>query len=141
MRVPALVDLDLWDLAQAQLARNRERATRNNTKHEYLLWGLLVCGQCGRRLIGVWSRVSSGRSMCSARLPRPAPWRCLGRSVAAARIEPLVWNYVRELLSESEVLRARYAEGRGDPLIDEREERERERLERKLQALDGECNG
>jgi hypothetical protein len=47
-------------------------------------------------------------------------------------------DYVRELLSESEVLRARYAEGRGDPLIDEREERERERLERKLQALDGE---
>jgi site-specific DNA recombinase len=113
--VPALVDPDLWDLAQAQLARNRERATRNNTTHEYLLRDLLVCGRCGRRLIGVRSRVSSGRSMCSARLPRSAPWRCLGRSVAAARIEPLVWNYVRELLSGSEVLRARYAEGQGDP--------------------------
>jgi site-specific DNA recombinase len=58
--------------------------------------------------------------------------------VAATRVEPLVWNYIRELLSNSDILRARYAEGRGDPLIDERDERERERLERKLQALDGE---
>jgi site-specific DNA recombinase len=136
--VPALVDPDLWELAQGQLAYNRERATRNNTKHDYLLRGLLVCGRCGRRLIGVWSRVSGGRYMCSARLPRSAPWSCLGRSVAATRVEPLVWNYIRELLSNSDILRARYAEGRGDPLIDERDERERERLERKLQALDGE---
>jgi site-specific DNA recombinase len=62
----------------------------------------------------------------------------MGRSVAATRVEPLVWNYVRELLSDSEVLRACYADGRGDPMIDDRDERERERLERKLQALDGE---
>src|SRR5262245_16953085 len=76
--------------------------------------------------------------MWSARLPRSAPWRCLGRSVADARVEPLVWNYVRELLADREVLRARYAEGRGDSPIDERDERERLRLGRKLQALDGE---
>jgi len=96
VRVPALVDPDLWESAQAQLAHNRERATRNNTKHDYLLRGLLVCGRCGRRLIGVWSRVSGGRYMCSARVPRSAPWSCIGRSVAAARVEPLIWNYVQE---------------------------------------------
>jgi len=138
VRVPALVDPDLWESAQVQLAHNRERATRNNTKHDYLLRGLLICGRCGRRLIGVWSRVSGGRYMCSARLPRSASWSCLGRSVAAARVEPLVWNYVRELLSNNDILQARYEEGRGDPMIDERDEREKERLERKLQALDAE---
>jgi site-specific DNA recombinase len=58
--------------------------------------------------------------------------------VAATRVEPLVWNYVRELLSNNDILQARYEEGRGDPMIDERDEREKERLERKLQALDAE---
>jgi site-specific DNA recombinase len=138
VRVPAIVDPELWELAHAQLARNRGQAQRNNTKHAYLLRGLLICGCCGRRLIGVWTRLSGGRYMCSARRPRSAPWSCPGRSVAAGRVGPLVWNYVRELLSDSEVLRTRYVEGHGDPAIDGRDERERERLERQQRALERE---
>ena len=46
VRVPAVLDADLWQMAQEQLAANRTRATRNNTKHHYLLRGLLVCGRC-----------------------------------------------------------------------------------------------
>jgi site-specific DNA recombinase len=92
--VPALVDPELWHLAQEQLARNREKATRNNTKHGYLLRSLLVCGQCGRRLIGVWSAAGQGRYVCSARYPRTAAWACAGRSVSAARVEKQVWDYV-----------------------------------------------
>jgi site-specific DNA recombinase len=34
VKVPALVDPELWRLAQEPLARNREKATRNNTKHD-----------------------------------------------------------------------------------------------------------
>jgi site-specific DNA recombinase len=37
VRVPAMVDADLWQMAQEQLAANRARAIRNNTKHQYLL--------------------------------------------------------------------------------------------------------
>ena len=33
VRVPALIDPETWDRAQGQLARNRERAQRNNTQH------------------------------------------------------------------------------------------------------------
>jgi site-specific DNA recombinase len=40
-------------MAQEQLASNRARAARN-TQHEYLLRGLLICGHCGRRLVGTW---------------------------------------------------------------------------------------
>ncbi len=53
-------------------------------------------------------------------------------------METLVWEHVRELLSNSEVLRARYEEGHGDPAIDTREEQERERLQRKLMAVERE---
>ena len=136
--VPAIIEPDLWEQAQAQLARNRVKAQRNNTKHHYLLRGLLLCGRCGRRLGGVWSPVAGGRYVCSARYPRYKPWSCEGRSVAAPKIEPLVWEYIRELLSNSELLRARYAEGRGDPAVEGRDERERARLERQLTALERE---
>jgi hypothetical protein len=55
VQVLAIVDPELWELAHAQLARNRAQARRNNTKHAYLLRGLLICGRCGRRLIGMWT--------------------------------------------------------------------------------------
>lgn len=132
--VPALVDPELWRLAQEQLARNREKATRHNTKHDYLLRSLLVCGQCGRRLIGVWS-AGQGRYVCSARYPRTTAWACSGRSVSAARVEAQVWDYVHDLLADKDLLRARYEESRGDPAIHPREEQERERIERKREAI------
>jgi site-specific DNA recombinase len=138
VRVPAIVDPEVWEMAQQQLARNRERAQRNNSKHSYLLRGLLTCGRCGRRLVGMWSRAGKGRYSCLARYPRSAPWSCGGRSVGAAKVEAVVWEHVRELLSNSELLRARYEEGQGDPAVDTREEQERERLRRKLLAVERE---
>ena len=138
VRVPALVEPEVWEMAQQQLARNRERAQRNNTKHTYLLRSLLTCGRCGRRLVGMWSRAGKGRYSCLARYPRSAPWSCEGRSVGAAKVETMVWEHVRALLSNSELLRTRYEEGHGDPVLDTREEQERERLQRKLTAVERE---
>ena len=42
--VPALVDQDTWDRAQAQLARNATLSFRNNQKHDYPLRRLLGGG-------------------------------------------------------------------------------------------------
>jgi site-specific DNA recombinase len=135
VQVPAVIDPELWSQAQAQLARNREQATRNNTKHDYLLRSLLVCGKCGRRLVGTWSKLGQGRYVCLGRYPRSAVWSCDGRSLSAARVESQVWEYVSGLLSDADLLKARYDESRGDPAIVSREERERERIERQLAAL------
>src|SRR5262249_39766426 len=84
IRVPVVVDSETWKLAKTQLAKNRERATRNNQRHDYLLRSLLVCGRCGRRMVGFWSP-KGGRYICSARYPRHQPWSCDGRSLAAIK--------------------------------------------------------
>ncbi len=92
VRVPAIVDPESWDLAQEQLEKNRERAKRNNTKHHYLLRSLLVCGVCGKRMIGAWMKTGM-RYVCADRYPRRAPWACDGRSIMARDVEPLVWEW------------------------------------------------
>jgi site-specific DNA recombinase len=137
--VPMIIEAELWQLAQEQRARNRAQARRHNTQHEYLLRGLLVCGHCGRRLVGEWSgpQQSRGHYVCSARHHNTIP-RCEGRSVTAARVETEVWEYVRGLLADPDLLRARYADYRGDPAVHPVEEREAERLERTLRALERE---
>jgi site-specific DNA recombinase len=137
IRTPAIIDPETWDLAQEQLKKNRERAKRNNTKRHYLLRSLMVCGVCGKRMVGWWTK-GGGRYVCADRYPRYAPWACDGRSIMAKEIEPLVWEYVKDLLSDPELLKSRYEEGRGDPAVDSEEEREKERIGRKLKALDRE---
>src|SRR4051794_23038686 len=51
--VPALIDQEAWDRAQAQLARNATLSFRNNAKHDYLLRCLLTCETCGLAMFGI----------------------------------------------------------------------------------------
>jgi site-specific DNA recombinase len=135
--VPALIDPETWERAQGQLRQNLERAQRNTTPRRYLLRSLLVCGRCGRRMVGSWSK-QGGRYLCAIRYPRYAPGACTGRSLSAATIEQTVWEHVQALLADPEVLRQQYEQGHGDPAVDVRAEHERARLERKLTALERE---
>jgi len=66
VRVPAIIDPETWERAQGQLARNRERAQRNNTQHPSLLRSILVSGSCGRRKLG--TRSAQGGPYISALL-------------------------------------------------------------------------
>jgi site-specific DNA recombinase len=135
--VPVIIDPALWQAAQDQLAVNRLRSVRNHTAHGYLLRGLVVCGQCGRRMVGSWNK-AGGRYVCSVRYPRFAPNHCDGRSIMAPAVEAQVWDYVHQLLAEPEVLYARYADGMADPAYDRDAEQEMERLGRRLAGHDRE---
>jgi site-specific DNA recombinase len=135
--VPAVIDPETWERAQGQLRRNQERAQRHTTPHRYLLRSLLVCGHCGRRMVGSWSALG-GRYICALRYPRHVPGACPGRSLGAPTIEQTVWEHVQTLLADPEVLRQQYEQGRGDPAVDVRAEHERAWLERKLTALERE---
>ncbi|MCA1837337.1 MAG: recombinase family protein [Actinobacteria bacterium] len=137
VRVPAIIDPEMWDLAQEQLKKNGQRAQRNNKKHSYLLRGLLVCGRCGRRMMGRWGK-PGGYYVCKFRYPKSAPGSCEGRMVMTKEIELVVWEYVKGLLSDCELLKARYEEGKGDPAVEAPQEREKERIERRLKALERE---
>jgi site-specific DNA recombinase len=84
--VPAIIDPETWERAQAQLRQNQARAQRHTTPHRYLLRSLLVCGRCGRWMVGSWS-TQGGRYICALRYPRHVPRACTGRSLSAPTIE------------------------------------------------------
>lgn len=50
--VPALVSREQFELAQVRLNQNKQLARRNNNAHDYLLRGLVSCGQCRRNATG-----------------------------------------------------------------------------------------
>jgi site-specific DNA recombinase len=113
--VPALVEQDTWDRAQAQLTRNAALSFRNNARHSYLLRCLLTCEICGLAMYGV-------TRPATARKPERQYYECHGkdcvlsartaacpsRHVRAEEIEPVVWDHVAGLLADPDRLLAQF---------------------------------
>ncbi|HEV2663808.1 MAG TPA: recombinase family protein [Blastocatellia bacterium] len=132
--VPAIIARQTWDQAQEQRRVNRERAPRNNKRHEYLLRGLLVCGCCQVRMYGV-SNHGVRRYQCSRKETlRVSPEPCPNRTLSAAQIEEMVWQSVSELLRDPKLLVEQY-QLRAQTFDETPAKQEQRRLARKLLAL------
>ena len=113
--VPALVDAETWERAQAQLARNAALSFRNNSTHSYLLRCLLTCEACGLAMYGITQKAQGNR-------PQRQYYQCHGkdcvlsartavcpsRRIRAEGIEHVVWDHVAGLLADPERLLAQF---------------------------------
>ena len=135
VQMPSLriISDELFEAAQAQRKRNRERSLRHR-KYDYLLAQHLRC-PCGRAMIGY--QKSNGRYryyMCAGRsLPRHLQ-TCHEDTVSADSLEPLVWGWVTGLLTEPETLRTALED------VANRSAEALAPLRSRLAALDGEMD-
>ena len=102
VEVPAIISREAFEAAQRQLAKNRELCSRN-TKRDYLLSGLLVCGNCGYKL---GARTTGGRTYycCSSKSGNNRPRSCFAKNIRADSLEPMVWGTVSHLLSQPKLI-------------------------------------
>jgi site-specific DNA recombinase len=137
--IPAIVDAAMYQRARESLARNVIASPRN-TRHEYLLRTLVVCGQCGRKRCcmrqpgphgGYFYYVCRGRD--SIDTGRSAT--CRARSVRAKELDALVWSALCEWLARPEMLEREVEAWRQRHSGDEQGAREQARLEQALQQL------
>lgn len=96
IEVPAIVTKGIWDAAKQVLANNKLIAERN-TKHEYLLRGIIKCGCCNRSMTGV-CRVQKGIEykyyICNKNMEN---WylktgKCTNSHIRAKLFEDAVWK-------------------------------------------------
>lgn len=108
---PAIVSRQEWQQARVQLSANKKLSKRNAT-HEYLLRGILRCGQpidgqpgkvCGRVLTGQAGRGTKRWYRCSRKkgLDGACDHSCKGRCDADV-IEEEVWDAVVDSLTHPE---------------------------------------
>jgi site-specific DNA recombinase len=108
--VPALVSEETFELAQARLQENK-RFARHNTKELTLLQGILVCRQCGYSCYRTCTRTSNKR-ISYYRCIGQDNWRhvggrvCQSHPIRADELDELVWNEVRRLLEDPELVHA-----------------------------------
>src|SRR5262249_9620680 len=93
----------VFEQAQAQLARNRDRIAGGQPTRFYLLRGLLKCSNCGRRYRGI---PSHGRRLyrCAGRDRLHGEPRCQARTMPAHALEAVVGDTVVAILRQPTLL-------------------------------------
>jgi site-specific DNA recombinase len=103
--VPAIVDLEVFELVAEKLSRNQKYSPRNNKSYRYLLRSLVSCGACkqGSNARTTWD----GRSyyVCRGHNAVVPEHRCRTRHVPAAQLEELVWEDLCKVLTYPEHIR------------------------------------
>lgn len=102
VRVPAIIDRETWEKAQAQRAYNKQMSKRNG-KRFYLLRGMIRCG-CNLSMVGKFMGTQR-YYICNWRAnhikgleERP----CNEKDVNADAIEKEVWEYIEGLFADLE---------------------------------------
>jgi site-specific DNA recombinase len=101
--VPAIVSAELFEAAQHRLDRNTQMARRNNTTYEYLLRGLVSCGQCRLACGGRTLPPGYHYYFCRGRtdaLRLALGERCTARYAPAQALDTLVWQDLCQVLQE-----------------------------------------
>jgi site-specific DNA recombinase len=105
---PRIISDEIFELAHERLERNKVLASRN-TRHDYLLRGLIFCPYCGLRIQAVRGK----NYVCSFRSPAIAA--DYGRQACAnharfpvSKLDELVWSEVVKLLKKPSNLKNYY---------------------------------
>ena len=96
--VPALVDAETWQQAQAALLRNRKLSKRG-AKNFYLLRGLVKCTHCGGGYVGSPGADGNPIYRCVSQCgTREYATRCDAKSLRADWLEDAVWQECRRFI-------------------------------------------
>jgi site-specific DNA recombinase len=114
--VPAIVSPETFAAAQARLSRNTQMARRNNTTHDYLLRGLVSCGQCQLACLGRTLPPGYHYYLCRGRtdaLRAARGQRCTARYTPARALDELVWQDLCRILTEPALITHELARAHG----------------------------
>jgi site-specific DNA recombinase len=101
---PPIVDKGLFERANASLKRMKELHI-GRPKRQYLLTGHIVCGKCGKPMVGTCVRPPYRYYLCSETYSREYKDKtCNALRVRADNIESVVWGKVEEALMNPDLL-------------------------------------
>ena len=145
--VPALVSEETFALAQEQLQKNKQFASRR-TIRPTLLQGLLACQQCGYPLSGASGGRKPNDILYYYRCIGSDSWRhlhdpvCQNRPLRQDYLDQLIWQEILRLvqdptLMQNEIQRRMQEAEKADPLRQREQSlhREHARLENKIDRL------
>lgn len=103
--IPALVDKELFERVQEQIAKNNKTPARHKAEEDYLLASKLFCGKCGSVMIGESGTSRNGSTYryykCSAAKKRRA---CDKKPLRKHLIEDTVVSWCMSLIMDEDII-------------------------------------
>jgi site-specific DNA recombinase len=106
--VPQIIEREQWEAAQLLLKKNARTSSRNNKVNQYMLRGLVICGECGSMAPGYVSNQKTYYS-CGAKRNKnftTKPHDDQRVIVEHKKLDTAVWQGLTELLYDPEQLQA-----------------------------------
>ncbi|MCR3759346.1 recombinase family protein [Clostridium felsineum] len=101
-KVPAIISEETWNKAQIIKKQNTLVSKRNTKRRQYLLKGLIKCGECGKTYYGISYTNRSSTYACSGKLrtenKKILNINCTNVNVNASIIESEVWKTCMNIL-------------------------------------------
>lgn len=112
VEVPAIVNHDTWNAAQALLKENAKRSGHGR-KYNYLLAGHIKCGKCNSRIYG--AQVKSGKNYyryyrCIGQQGRMVDVNCDVKAFKSDNVDKAIWEWLTETLADTDRLKAKLNE-------------------------------
>lgn len=114
IKIPPIITKDTWEKAQQQIQRNK-RLSKRNTKYNYLLKGILLCGLCGRKMIAYCRKGTRKKSppklyhyySCIHKESNTYindKSKCTSRRIPAIDLDESVWECLKGILNSEAIL-------------------------------------
>jgi len=129
--IPAIVSQEQFAMIQEKLKHNQSVASRNNTKHQYLLRAMVSCGLCQLACTGRTTDTGHADSACNGKRPllqSPRTEKCSSRLLPVEQLDELVWADVCEVLLHPECLAAALQRAQGGQWFPQELQARRENL-------------
>ena len=148
VKVPAIIDKELFDRVQRKLKIWKKEVRRENRK--YLLKGLILCGVCGCKYVGNTATKGNVIYCCVgkkknyphrrkyAHIPEFIIKRCDNKGISDKRIEGVIWDTINEKILKPNVI-SEYIEELKDSVSDRRKKIEEELKLREKKIKEIEC--
>jgi site-specific DNA recombinase len=140
IRVPAIVTQEIWDLAQQRLDENKRFARRNNHRHDYLLRGLVYCGQCHYGCSGRNAKPTYRYYICRTRYEAKRLGRekvtCSARYTPADKLDSLVWQDLCDILTNPALITHELRQAQSGEWLPQALQARRQTLQQALNQLE-----
>jgi len=142
--IPKIIDEGLFNKVQKQLGENRERARiQREGKKKYLLQSLVVCQNCkyaysGAQCGGEGEKISYYRCSSTIRIT-DGEEKCNNKSVRTDMLEMAIWEQVKDVLKNPEMIRKEYQrrilENKSDESLDKKLARRENQIKEGIEKL------
>ncbi|AFZ69488.1 site-specific recombinase, DNA invertase Pin (plasmid) [Deinococcus peraridilitoris DSM 19664] len=140
--VPAIVEQEVFDRVQSKLSLNQQRSRRNNTKHPYLLRGLVSCGRCRCSCPGRTTKSGQSYYACSLktnylRAAGNGVEICTARYTPAQQLDEIVWADLCAVLKQPDLIELALERRHGGAWLPQELQARQANLRAALSGLEG----